>query len=70
MKRKGEEAGLMAESARENKLRAQLATAAAAAAAAAPGGAQATAPASGAYGQVKRRSSAIDQAKSVVDDDE
>ncbi|MCG9894058.1 MAG: hypothetical protein MH204_01105, partial [Fimbriimonadaceae bacterium] len=65
MKSKGEEAGLMAESEREIKLRAaqrQLAQAGAA------GGTVPGAPAG--YGTVKRRSSAADSATRKADDDE
>lgn len=72
MKRKGEGAGLMAEAAREIKLRAQLAAGggigAPPAGAAAP--AAGTPPAGGAYGQVKRRSGAVEQSKQVIDEDQ
>jgi len=71
MKKNGEQAGLMAESARETKLRAQQAAAAAGTMVpAAPAGATAG-PASGsAYGQVKRRSGAIEKSKQTLDEDE
>ena len=67
MKKRGEEAGLMAESAREMALRAQMA-------AAVPmgpqvGGNQPQAPqgqTGGAYGQVKRRSRGLDQSNTVI----
>lgn len=61
-KRKGEAAGLLAEAQREQKLRAQQAAMAGTIAT------DGTAAAAG-YGQVKRRTSAVDQSKSVVDDD-
>jgi SecD/SecF fusion protein len=62
-KSKGESAGLLAEAQRDQKLRAQQAVMAGASA-----GADGTVAPAG-YGQVKRRSSAVDQSKTVVDDD-
>jgi SecD/SecF fusion protein len=70
MKKRGEGAGLMAEAAQELKVKAQLA--AAAAAGMGPGSqAPAVGPTPGsAYGQVKRRSTAVESAKQVIDEDE
>lgn len=68
IKRKGEQAGLMAEAERESKLRAQHAAmkvAPAGATAAAPG----APPAGSAYGQVKRRTSAVEQSKQSIDEE-
>lgn len=72
MKSKGESAGLMAEAARESKLRAQMAAAAAAGATGmAPAASTAgTAPSAAGYGQVKRKSSVVEQSKQNVDDEE
>ncbi|MBS1714784.1 MAG: protein translocase subunit SecD [Armatimonadetes bacterium] len=70
MKKRGEGAGLMAEAAREIKVRAQ---AAATAAGAMPAAATATGAATGAgsaYGQIKRRSSAVEQSKREIDDED
>lgn len=69
MKKKGEQAGLMAESARETKLRAQMA-AAAGPPSSAPATAAGPSAAGSAYGQVKRRSGAIEQSKKNIDEDE
>ena len=72
MKKHGEQAGLMAEAAREIKLRAQMASAGPTpATAAGPAAGPAQGPTTGsAYGQIKRRSSVVDQSKQVLDDDD
>jgi len=71
MKSKGESAGLMAEAAQEMKVKAQLAAAAAAGMApGAPAPTTAGPTPGGAYGQVKRRSTAVEQSKQVIDEDD
>lgn len=72
-KKNGEAAGLMAEAAQEMKLRAQTAAAASGSASVASQQApqsQAAKPLSSDYGQVRRRSSAIDNSKQILDEDD